>query len=324
MLKDTEYAYAVAKVRVHEAALLKKADMERLILSADARDFFRILTDLGWQEAEDTLEFGALLQKRAERCWQLLSEAAPDSSELHFLLVPNDFHNLKAVLKSLVSGCNLAGLLVAPALTSPDLLQQALREKKYSLLPGYLQQPAEQAYRLITQSSDGRLTDVYLDNAALSTQLALAQKTNCALFQKIATQLLQSAAFRAALRLCCMGKDAAFIAPLLPQSSAVNSAALAGAAAQSQEELAAYFTTLWGEAAGKAALKGISAFEKLCDDRLIELVEEAKLVSLGPQPLAAYYFAVAAELKTVRIIYNCKQNGIAREDIEKRVRTLYV
>ena len=47
MLKDTEYAYAVAKVRVHEAALLKKADTERLIAAADAREFFRVLADLG-------------------------------------------------------------------------------------------------------------------------------------------------------------------------------------------------------------------------------------------------------------------------------------
>ena len=98
MLKDTEYAYAVAKVRVHEAALLKKTDTERLIAAADAREFFRVLADLGWQEAEETENLNALLQKRAENCWALLSECAPDAAELQFLIVPNDFHNLKAVL----------------------------------------------------------------------------------------------------------------------------------------------------------------------------------------------------------------------------------
>lgn len=324
MLKDTEYAYAVAKVRVHEAALLKKADTERLIAAADAREFFRVLADLGWQEAEETENLNALLQKRAENCWALLSECAPDAAELQFLIVPNDFHNLKAVLKALVSGCELAGLIQTPALTSVELLQQALREKRFSLLPPYLRQPAEQAYRLITQTADGFATDVYLDNTALAVQYQMAESTRCSLFLKIAAARLQGAAFQAALRLCSRGKDAAFIKPLLPQSPALNAAALAAAAAQSTEELAAYLTTVWGPEAGKAALKGFSSFERFCDDRLLQLLDEARLISLGPQPLVAYYFAVAAELKTVRIIFNCKQNGISREDIEKRVRALYV
>ena len=44
-----------------------------------------------------------MLREQAARMWSLLTEVAPDVGELSFLTAKNDFHNLKAALKSLVS-----------------------------------------------------------------------------------------------------------------------------------------------------------------------------------------------------------------------------
>ena len=70
--------------------------------------------------------------------------------------------------------------------------------------------------------------------------------------------------------------------------------------------------------------KTYAAFEKEMDDILIDSVKDAKYHSLGLAPLAAYYFAVENEVKTVRIILSCKKNGMNVDTIRERVRKLYV
>lgn len=323
MLKDTEYAYAVAKVRVYETALLTAVDAERLITAANGKEFLRLLTDLGWQEAEDTPDFSALLRTQAEKSWNLLTTAAPDPKELRFLIVENDFHNLKAVLKALVAGTDPMPMTIAPALTNPELLILAVQEKKYSLLPEHLKNAAETAYGLITRTADGQLTDIYLDKQALLCQYHMACDTGRAFFKKIAAVRLENAAYKTVLRCAAMHKEADFVAKALPSCAEMDFSALV-AAAKKPETLAAYVENTLGAAAAGALAAGISAFEKWCDDRLIALLDSARLISLGPEPLIAYYFAKTAELKTVRMIHACKENGIDRESIEKRVRALYV
>ena len=70
--------------------------------------------------------------------------------------------------------------------------------------------------------------------------------------------------------------------------------------------------------------KSSAAFEKGVDDRVIELMKKAKYVFFGFEPVAAYYYAKTAELKTVRAVLFAKQAGIGEEAIRERVRELYV
>ncbi len=67
-----------------------------------------------------------------------------------------------------------------------------------------------------------------------------------------------------------------------------------------------------------------SAFEKWCDDILMDCVSAAKFTALGTDPIVAYYLARDAELKTARIILSAKKNHLDGDLIRERVRTLYV
>jgi len=50
----------------------------------------------------------------------------------------------------------------------------------------------------------------------------------------------------------------------------------------------------------------------------------AKHITFGVAPLAAYYVAVEAEVKALRIALSCKRNRVAEEMIRERMRLLYV
>ena len=76
--------------------------------------------------------------------------------------------------------------------------------------------------------------------------------------------------------------------------------------------------------AGAKFKESTSAFEKWCDDILMECVKEARYTAFGIDPIIAYYVARDAEIKTVRIILSAKINNLPADVIRERVRALYV
>ena len=80
-----------------------------------------------------------------------------------------------------------------------------------------------------------------------------------------------------------------------------------------------------GYAAGAEALKeSPSAFERWCDNRIIQTIKPQKTNPFSLGPLVAYVIARENEIKTVRIILTCKQNGLSDDSIRERVREMYV
>lgn len=52
-----------------------------------------------------------------------------------------------------------------------------------------------------------------------------------------------------------------------------------------------------------------SAFERYCDNQLIELIKPQKSNYFGLEPIAAYLLARENEIKTVRLILYGKRSG---------------
>ncbi len=78
-------------------------------------------------------------------------------------------------------------------------------------------------------------------------------------------------------------------------------------------------------AVAQQALKtSASAFERWCDNRLIETIRPQKMNSVSMGPIIAYYLARQNEIRTVRIILTAKANDFPEEAIRERVREMYV
>lgn len=76
---------------------------------------------------------------------------------------------------------------------------------------------------------------------------------------------------------------------------------------------------------GAAALSdSSSAFERWCDNRIIEAIRPQKYNSFTIGPLVAYVLARQNEIKTVRIILTGKLNHLPDDAIRERVREMYV
>ena len=76
-MKDTDYAYAVARIRANEGKLLTTAQMEAL---TDAPSFERALQDLknlGWLEDDSEQEISVLIARQNAALWNFFRRLCP-------------------------------------------------------------------------------------------------------------------------------------------------------------------------------------------------------------------------------------------------------
>ncbi len=323
MIKDTEFAYAVARVRSNEYKLLSSAVIESLINAKDYKEACKLVSETGYGDIERDGE-EKVLALRLKEAFELIYESAPLKSCLDFLLIKNDFHNIKALVKSMATGADVMGMLLKPSVVDTDIIRTALENKTYDEVPLGLGEVLEKAYGIITETMDGQSLEVYLDRMCIEKSVLLAKKSEDEFSIELAKLMSALSDIKIALRCQKTGKDKDFIMSALADCDMLDKDSLCEAALSGEDTLCVYAGKLGFEKLSQSIKEGYGIFEKTCDDMLVELIKPAKYKALGIAPLVAYYFAVDAEIKTLRIILSCKKNGIDIDKIRERVRVLYV
>lgn len=308
----TEYASAVAAVKAMESTLMTQTDIEQLINTSSKSERQAIINSRNG-EAQDISDV-----------WEMLMTFASDSKELKILLYRNDFHNLKAVLKAMISNREPETYYITPSNVTLEDLKQAFREKEADILPEYMRETARSAYELLTRTLDGQLSDSLIDCAALDAIQKSAEASGSDFMKHYAALTAACADIKTAYRCSKMGKSRQFLESALCGSSELDKEAMIRSALSGVDILFEYLKKSgYGEAA-ELLKDNPAGFEKWCDDVIMDLAASARMQAFGIEPLAAYYIAKEAELKNIRIINVCKECGTARETITERMRKLYV
>lgn len=313
-MSTIKYANAVAAVKAMENTLLTGNDLDRIINSSDKSELESLIASAKGSSDEEPVE----------AVWEMIHSYAPDSRELEILLYKNDFHNVKAALKSMISNREAAGYYIRPTLLDLGHLSDAIRDKDYESLPEHIRETAEEAYELLVKTSDGQLGDSFIDASALREMQKAADGFGGEFMQRYAQLTTVCADIKTAYRCIGMKKGRTFLETAICGSRELEKDSLVNAALDGNESL---MNLLEGSGYGEAArlLEDSAArFEKWCDDVIMELAQTARMKSFGPEPLAAYYLAAEAEQKNLRIIRVCREFGADRETITERMRMLYV
>lgn len=305
----TKYANAVAAVKAMENTLLTGNDLEQLI---NAQSMAEINSLVMAKKGEKSIS--------TEAIWEMIHDYAPDSKELEILLYKNDFHNLKASLKSIVSGKSPEKYYIRPT----NLNLNHLTEKEYGSLPDYIRNTAYEAYDLIVGTSDGQLVDSFIDSALLLAIQKSSENFGGDFMRKYAQLITVCADIKTAYRCSKMKKQKNFLERAICGSPELDKESLIRESLNGTENLLSFLEdSSYGEAA-RLLSESPAQFEKWCDDVIMELAETARMKSFGTEPLIAYYIAVEAEQKNLRIITVCHEFGADRETITERMRKLYV
>lgn len=311
-MSSTKYANAVAAVKAMESSLITQSEFEQLI---NARSVSEVDAVLSSKSSE---------KNSLNEVWEMLQDFAPDSEELKILLYRNDFHNLKAALKAVISNREPEQYYITPTNLDLDELKSILTSKEYDYLPEYIRETAEQAYELLTRTLDGQLSDSLIDSAALSSMQKASNEFGGEFIQRYSQLITVCADIKTAYRCSVMNKPYSFIETAVCGSEELDKESLARAAQRGIDSLFSFLeSTPYNEAA--EILKSSPAqFEKWCDDMITDHAENARMKSFGTEPLAAYFIAKETEIKNLRILKVCKECKTNKEIIMERMRKLYV
>lgn len=324
MMHELDYAYAVARVRANELNLLSAADVEQLIAAEDYKTAMRRLADSGWGDIEDVSDYAQYLESYFAKTWDLLVEVMDDIHELDLLLIRNDMQNLKAALKSIVSQHDAKGLYVTSTVYDTKAILEAVENREFRDLPDFMQEPAMEAYEVLTATANGQLADAIIDKATLERIKFLGVKSGSPVLAELAERMCATANIKSALRCANTKKSKDYMIRSLCECDTVSKEKLIDSALEGVDSVLRYLEdTAYAEAAAKFK-ESTSAFEKWCDDLLMECVSKARYTAFGIDPIIAYYVARDAEIKTVRIILSAKINNLPADVIRERVRSLYV
>lgn len=319
-LKDIDYATAVARVKVHETQLLDDSDIDRLIGAKTIDEAAALLVEKGYSESGAATD--RLFDGQLENTWEFIREIAPDFSEFDFLLVKNDFHNLKAVLKGAVTDRPYESICLHPTITPIKTLKTAVDEQWWSILPQYMQKTAEKAYEYFVSTLDGQLSDICIDKGSINAVVLLSKDNKDGFIRDLGELIAATYCLRIAVRCSKLQMSREFIFDALPDCGSIDKSALCDSAAAGLDELCEYIARTKYSKAADALADGIAEFEKWCDNALVDYVDKARYLSFTAAPLAEYIIKKEAELKTVRIIISGKRTGLSEEQIKARVRKI--
>lgn len=323
-MSDTKYTYAVARIRALEVSLFSASTIEQLLACRDYESCIRFLQEKGWGDTDLPADADAILSREQEKIWETISELHVDMKAFEVLSYANRFHNLKAAVKEVCTGKSGANIFYEGTPVSGEEMVRIIKEKDYKALPENMQAAAEEAVETLLHSRDGQLCDVIIDRAALEAIRDAGKASPDAIIRDYAESTVAVSDIKIAVRASRTGKSLEFMKRAMADCGSLNTDALAHAALAGTDAVVEYLGGS-GYAEGAQALKeSPSAFERWCDNRIIQTIKPQKTNPFSIGPLVAYVIARENEIKTVRIILTCRQNGLPDDSIRERIREMYV
>ena len=323
-MAKTQYTYAVARIRALEASLFSASTIEQLLACKDEAACLRFLQEKGWGGMDTAMNVDAILSREREKIWEIMRQMGVNMSVFSVLSYPNKFHNLKAAIKAVYTGKEDLPVFYEDAdLPKKDLLR-ILKDREYSALPQNMRSVAKEAMEALLHSGDGQLCDILIDRATMEAILQAGKEADDPMLKAYADLIVEVTNIKIAVRAAKTGKSLDFMKRAMVPCETLNIEKLMVAAVSGTDAIIDYLgNNGYGEAA-EVLKESLSAFERWCDNRIIRSMQPQKMNPFSVGPLVAYVIARENEIKTVRIILTCKQNGLPETSIRERIREMYV
>ncbi len=321
-MADKQYIYQVARIRSKEMELLTGQNIQQLLASDSYDSCLRVLSDRGWDVSSGDAD--TILAIQRQNTWALMEELVEDISVFDVFLYQNDFHNLKAAIKQVCTQEHFQDIYIPDGTVEPQQIEQAVSQRDFGALPPRMQKAAQEAFTALLRTGDGQLCDVIIDSACLAAILQAGRDSGDALILAYAELTVAAADIKTAVRCQRTGKELDFLKRALVPCDSLDAAQLAAAVADSEEAIYSYLERTAYAPGVEALRQSSAAFERWCDDLMMQRIRPQLHNAFTIGPLAAYILARENEEKTVRIILSGKKNHLDESAVAERVRDMYV
>ena len=320
------YLCLSAMLRARETRMLTADRAGRMLEASGFEESVKLLADCGYDDLGGLSAAGideALSERRAAILDEL-ENLVPDKELVELFRLKYDYHNAKAVLKGEAMGVDPLRLMSVSGRVAPEKLKTAYDEERTSELPPVLGAAMLEAGSTLARTANPQLADFELDRACFDEMKAIAARLGNAFISGYVRLLVDAANLKSAVRTARMRKSADFLSSVLIKGGA-DVDRIAAADGDGLAAIFAHTPLEKAAAAGAEAIAGgsMTAFELLCDNAVNDYLRSAKLVSYGPEVVAAYIAAVETEITAVRMILTGSLAGVSADTIKERLRDLY-
>lgn len=317
-MKDTNYAFCVARIRALENKLLTSKDIADLIDKNSYSDALRFLSEKGYDCENDDL--ASIIKNESNKLQTLLSETVPDKKEMESLYIVNDYFNLKVLVKCAVASENPEKYIIYP--TKIDVSEFKKDNVVFSSDDDYAK-IAHYAYDIALKTGNGKFCDSIIDRAAIDKLCDIAKKKKVGLLEEICGFIADTANIKITFRCIETAQDSSFISESIGQCFRLNRDKLVEKTIQGSEELVSYLETTEYKKGIAVYTSEPSEFDKWCDNELIIKAGSSVYKSFGFDPVVSYFYRKNLEIKTVRIVLNGLKSDTDKNIIRERVRQFY-
>ena len=320
------YLCLSAMLRARETRMLTADRAARMLEASGFEESVKLLADCGYEDLSGLNAAGidAALSERRAAILSELENLVPDKALVELFRLKYDYHNAKAVLKGEAMGVDPLRLMSSSGRVAPEKLKAAFDEERVSDLPPVLGAAMVEAGSTLARTANPQLADFELDRACFDEMKAIAAELDNPFIAGYVKLLVDAANLKSAVRTARMRKSADFLSSVLIKGGA-DVDRIAAADGDGLAAIFAHTPLEKAAAAGAEAIAGgsMTAFELLCDNAVNDYLRSAKLVSYGPEVVAAYIAAVETEITAVRMILTGALAGVDADTIKERLRDLY-
>ena len=305
----SDYIFPCVVIRSKEVDLLTKEEMLRLLELKSAQDIMNVLADHGYgdgRELENPRDFEKVLAENMKETYDTVFSTIPDENELNFFKYPNDYHNLKVLLKAEFLKSDASSLLIDSGTIPVDKMQDMLRRRDLSGMTVEMRQAVDEAIELFAKSRDPQEIDLRLDKACYKDMLTDAEESGNQFLQEYVRGLIDALNIDSFARLKEIGKPRAFYKRVFLEGGNMD---------ENDVEQKA------GAIINEVTISGV---EKYLDNQRMDFIREALYVPFGIEPVVGYLEAKKAEVMNLRMILTGKVSGMDETLIRERLRNAYV
>lgn len=318
--------YAVGRIRSLAKQPLAGTQLERLVAASDYEEARRILSEIGWTEA-DVQGVEAASVSLLEKTCRLIRSLSPDPLLTDSFLIRHDAQNLKLLFKARILETEAEGLSGCGTIPV-DTMAHAVMERDYVKLPEPFRRAMDELEKQTALKADPMLIDVRIDQALFQyIQERLKDSPSQAAIQyyRAKADFVNVLTF---LRLRNISKPGLHFDAFLVPGGALTPGTWRRVADEPERlpSLFAAYGRHVQEALVKATVdkKALPALERAADDYLLSLFRPYRNEPFSIEVLLGHLLALERETAAVRLILAGKLNGFEPEQIRERLREAYV
>ena len=327
-----DYIFAATYIRSREKYLLTQEKADRMLDSKTADDALRVLYELQYGEGLDEIpasEFEKLLALEMIKTYDMIMSLVPDKEYFNLFLYPNDYHNIKVLLKAEFASVSSEDLLIGTGTIPLADLDEKIQNRSFSDMREEMANGIKEVIETFGATQDPQVIDLILDKACYKDMSLEVAKLKNAFIKGFVELKIDTINIKSFIRAKEMQKSWDFFSKIyieggkVPERLFINN--YDEPYEQFAERLGAFNLSevLYESIPALKETGRFTVLEKFCDNLLMDYIRESRYVPFGIEPLVSYIMAKESEIKTVRIIMAGKLAGISTELIKERIRDTY-